>query len=217
MEKLEQIYEVLKSQFVSGYDYTHTPEFTLPRDVSSSAFWFHLRENKILSLLVIIEIFIFAIVLFVLLILTEWLPLIIVLIVSLLVVPASVFLGYLVHYGSLSTEGQLHLLKEVVVERPGLEPAAWDLIALHVNHFLYENHLFPHPTYFYDGKSCHKYFEQTFVRSTSSSMGDRRDRHVNIRPFIKNAVQAYEESCREQWARMIGTVPVSAPDHNADM
>ncbi|QLG72474.1 hypothetical protein HG535_0D01820 [Zygotorulaspora mrakii] len=122
-------------------------------------------------------------------------------------------------------ENELLFLKQVVIIRPGLDSRKWDTIAGNLNRVFYQNSREATPYFFYDGESCQSCFRSKFLnpylkienqgeRGSSNeqhqSSGNgaahdlneppvQRSQKLELEPYIKEAVKAYQESVDDFW------------------
>ncbi|SCV99400.1 LAFE_0A02344g1_1 [Lachancea fermentati] len=201
----------------------------LPRDVSSSFFIYHLRESHGLQIALSLDGVFAAFLLIKYDALNNWkvsMWVLILLVISFLIICE---LDVCCYYGVVHKESKIKLLEEVVKQRPGLDPVVWDLIAFNVNQFMYEKHLFPWASYFFDGRGSRGYFEKAFVKRIARLNAENRralrsadelmtcdqafyfDDLVGIGSITVEAVEVYITSIKDRW--MLAT-DVSFPDAN---
>lgn len=65
---------------------------------------------------------------------------------------------------SLNLDSKLKFLNEVIVNKPSLDMNAWESVCQHINSFMYTNHYWPTPYYFFDGKSCYCVFQNMVLK-----------------------------------------------------
>ncbi|SCW00025.1 LAFE_0B07800g1_1 [Lachancea fermentati] len=135
---------------------------------------------------------------------------------------------------SLSQTAKLEFLKEVAIQRPALSVDAWDVVAAHMNEYLFTKGVTSKPDYYFDGDDCHGHFRQLFMNTftridpidnstahqnhenaTESSQQKPRTRYdsnAEIRPIIDEAVKLHEESIKQYWKEQIQTTSSQHPE-----
>lgn len=148
--------------------------------------------------------------------------------ITILCIPSVIFAKY--YY--MEQLAKLKLLREIINYRPSLNFETWDIIAVNVNTFMFENSLWNTPYYFYDGKKCHKIFKEfaiaPYIMKDSNSVGntnvlnfqesnsndDTTCRYLNvliqtnianfeIQNYLDDAIKVYSESVNKYWLQKI--------------
>ncbi|CCH61221.1 hypothetical protein TBLA_0E01640 [Henningerozyma blattae CBS 6284] len=115
----------------------------------------------------------------------------------------------------MGTEGQMKLLAEVTKYKPSLYIEKWDLIASHLNDYLYEMNAFPDREFFYNGKQCMHLFQGIVSTNNTLPNGSTDPEVQNFGKYLELAREVHKDSIDLYWASHYPELAIADLDQGA--
>ncbi|CCD25923.2 uncharacterized protein NDAI_0G01470 [Naumovozyma dairenensis CBS 421] len=103
----------------------------------------------------------------------------------------------------MNLQSEIKILLEVIECKPNASPHSWDIIACHMNEYLYSEGFYSTPNFFYDGSGVYRWFRFAIMKRLQAQLARENrltDDGSEIGKYEVVAFRVFRETVDKYWA-----------------